>query len=103
MRQSPPAGKVTAMIVRDAKGMLLVDYLRNKGKTITGEHYTELVGPASEQPKFAKSGLTKTWENSSFVRAGGRKTARFGLCSAPQTSHPFPEQEKNFWDSLRTR
>ena len=37
-----PAGKVMASVFWDAKGILLIDYLE-KGRTITGEYYSNLL------------------------------------------------------------
>jgi hypothetical protein len=41
-RSFPSAGKVMASVLRDAEGILFIDYLE-KGKTITGEYYSNLL------------------------------------------------------------
>jgi len=40
-RSVPSAGKVMAWVFWDAEGILFIDYLE-KGKTITGEYYSNL-------------------------------------------------------------
>jgi len=41
-RSVPSAGKVMALVFWDAEGILFIDYLE-KGKTITGEYYSNLL------------------------------------------------------------
>jgi len=41
-RSVPSAGKVMASVLWDAEGMLFIDCLAD-GKTITGEHYSNLL------------------------------------------------------------
>jgi hypothetical protein len=41
-RSVPSAGKVMASVFWDAEGILFIDYLA-KGKTITGEYYSNLL------------------------------------------------------------
>jgi hypothetical protein len=40
-RSVPSAGKVMASVFWDAEGVLFIDYLE-KGRTITGEYYSNL-------------------------------------------------------------
>jgi histone-lysine N-methyltransferase SETMAR len=41
-RSVPSAGKIMASVFWDAEGTLFIDYLK-KGKTITGEYYSDLL------------------------------------------------------------
>lgn len=54
----PSAGKVMASVFWDAKGFLLIDYLE-KGKTITGEYYSNLVTKLDAKICENRPGLQK--------------------------------------------
>lgn len=54
----PSAGKVMASVFWDAKGILLIDYLE-KGKTITGEYYANLLDRLDEEIRKRRPGLAK--------------------------------------------
>ena len=52
------AGKVMATVFWDAKGILLVDYLE-KGKTINGQYYANLLDQLKEKIREQRPGLAK--------------------------------------------
>lgn len=54
----PSAGKVMASVFWDAKGILLVDYLE-KGKTVTGEYYVNLLDRLDEEIRKRRPGSKK--------------------------------------------
>lgn len=54
----PSAGKVMASVFWDAKGILLIDYLQ-KGKTITGEYYSNLLTSLDKKIREKRPGLQK--------------------------------------------
>ena len=55
----PSAGKVTASVFWDAKGILLIDYLQ-KGKTINRKYYAYLLRQLQKKTKSKRCGkLTK--------------------------------------------
>jgi histone-lysine N-methyltransferase SETMAR len=58
-RLVPSAGKVMASVFWDAEGTLFIDYLE-KGKTITGEYYSNLLTRLDENSRDKRSGLQKT-------------------------------------------
>jgi hypothetical protein len=47
-RSVPSAGKVMALVFWDAEGILFIDYFE-KGKTITGEYYCNLLTRLDEK------------------------------------------------------
>jgi histone-lysine N-methyltransferase SETMAR len=58
-RSVPSAGKVMASVFWDAEGILFIDYLE-KGKTITGEYYSNLLTRLDEKNCEKRPGLQKT-------------------------------------------
>jgi histone-lysine N-methyltransferase SETMAR len=68
-RSVPSAGKVVASVVWDAEGILFIDYLE-KGKTITGEYYSNLLTRLDEKIHEKRLGLQK--KKSSFIRTSTR-------------------------------
>jgi hypothetical protein len=54
----PSAAKVMASVFWDAKGILFIDYLE-KGKTITGEYYSNLLTRLDEKHREKRFGLQK--------------------------------------------
>ena len=54
----PSAGKVMASVFWDAEGILFIDYLE-KGKTITGEYYSNLLTRLDEKIREKRLGLQK--------------------------------------------
>jgi histone-lysine N-methyltransferase SETMAR len=67
----PSAGKVMASVFWDAEGILFIDYLE-KGKTITGEYYSNLLTRLDEKICEKRPGLQKKNRLSS------------GQCTRPQ-------------------
>ena len=63
-RSVPSAGKVMASVFWNTEGILIIDYLE-KGKTITGEYYSNLLTPLDEQIHEKRPGLRK--KKSSFI------------------------------------
>jgi hypothetical protein len=57
-RSVSSAGKVMASVFWDAEGILFIDYLE-KGKTITGEYYSNLLTRLDEKNREKKPGLKK--------------------------------------------
>jgi hypothetical protein len=57
-RSVPSAGKVTASVFWDAEGILCIGYLE-KGKTITGEYYSNLLTRLDENTPEKRPGLQK--------------------------------------------
>ena len=57
-RSVPSAGKVMASVFWDAEGILFIDYLE-KGKTITGEYYSNLLIRLDEKINEERPGLQK--------------------------------------------
>lgn len=55
-RRTPSAGKVMATIFWDSKGILLVDY-KDKGTTITGAYYADVLRSVREAIKEKRRGL----------------------------------------------
>ena len=64
-RSAPSAEKVMALVFWDAEGILFIDYLE-KGKTITGEYYSNLLTRLDEKIREKRTGLQK--KKSSFIR-----------------------------------
>jgi len=64
-RSVPSAGKVMASVLWDADGILFIDYLE-KGKTITGEYYSNLLTRLDE--KFVGKDPVCKRKKSSFIR-----------------------------------
>lgn len=54
----PSAGKVMASVFWDAKGILLIDYLE-KGRTITGKYYSNLLDQLDAKIREKRPGLKK--------------------------------------------
>jgi len=65
-RSVPSAGKVMASVFWDAEGILFIDYLE-KGKTITGEYYSNLLTRPDEKICEKKTRSAKE-KKSSFIR-----------------------------------
>jgi histone-lysine N-methyltransferase SETMAR len=61
----PSAGEVMASVFWDAEGILFIDYLE-KGKTITGEYYSNLLTRLDETIREKRPGLQK--KKSSSIR-----------------------------------
>jgi len=57
-RLVPSAGKVMALVFWDAEGILFIDYLE-KGKTITGEYYFNLLTRLDEKIHEKRPDLQK--------------------------------------------
>jgi histone-lysine N-methyltransferase SETMAR len=57
-RSVPSAGKVMASVFWDAEGILFIDYLE-KGKTITGEYYSNLLAKLDGKIREKRPGLQK--------------------------------------------
>src|SRR5215475_2968533 len=57
-RSVPSAGKVVASVFWDAEGILFIDYLE-KGKTITGEYYSNLLTRLDGKIREKRPGLQK--------------------------------------------
>lgn len=57
-RTAPSAGKVMASVFWDSKGIILIDYLE-KGRTITGQYYSELLDRFDEKLKETRPHLAK--------------------------------------------
>jgi hypothetical protein len=71
-RSVPSAGKVMASVFWDAEGILNIDYLE-KGKTITGEYYSNLLTRLDEKnfekrPSFAKKKKKKKNPSGQCIR-----------------------------------
>jgi histone-lysine N-methyltransferase SETMAR len=64
-RSVPSAVKVAASVFWDAEGILFIDYL-DKGKTITGEYYSNLLTRLDEKICEKRPSLQK--KKSSFIR-----------------------------------
>jgi len=64
-RSVPSAGNVMALVFWDAEGILFIDYLE-KGKTMTGEYYSNLLTRLDEIVHEKRPGLQK--KKSSFIR-----------------------------------
>jgi histone-lysine N-methyltransferase SETMAR len=64
-RSVPSAGKVMAIVFWDAEGILFIDCLE-KGKTITGEYYSNLLTKKKKKIHEKRLGLQK--KKSSFIR-----------------------------------
>jgi hypothetical protein len=64
-RSVPSAGKVMASVFWYAEGILFIDYLE-KGKTITGEYYSNRLTRLNEKICVKRPGLQK--KKSSFIR-----------------------------------
>jgi hypothetical protein len=54
----PSAGKVMASVFWGAEGILLIDYLE-KGKTINGEYYSNLLTRLEKKIREKRPGLQK--------------------------------------------
>jgi histone-lysine N-methyltransferase SETMAR len=57
-RSVPSSGKVMASVFWDAEGILFIDYLE-KGKTVTGEYYSNLLTRLDDKIREKRSGLQK--------------------------------------------
>jgi histone-lysine N-methyltransferase SETMAR len=57
-RSVPSAGKVMASVFWDTEGILFIDYLE-KGKTITGKYYSNLLTRLDEKIHEQRPGLQK--------------------------------------------
>jgi histone-lysine N-methyltransferase SETMAR len=64
-RSVPATEKVMASLFCDAEGILFIDYIE-KGKTITGEYYSNLLTRLDEKIREKRPGLQK--KKSSFIR-----------------------------------
>jgi len=64
-RSVPSAGKVMASVFWDTEGILFIDYLE-KGKTITGEYYCNLLTRLDEKFREKRPGFQR--KRSSFIR-----------------------------------
>jgi len=71
-RSVPSAGKVIASVFWDAEGILFIDYLE-KGKTITGEYYSNLSTRLDEK---------NSWEKTRFAKEKSRLSS--GQCTHQQ-------------------
>jgi hypothetical protein len=69
-RSAPSAGNVTVSVFWDAEGILFIDYLE-KGKTITGEYYSNLLTRLDEKIHEQRPRL-------------GGKNLSSGQCTCPQ-------------------
>jgi hypothetical protein len=75
-RSGPSAGKVMASVFWDAEGVLFIDYLE-KGKTIIGEYYSNLL--TKQKKKFM------------------RKKTRFGKEKKPSFIRTMHPPTRVFW------
>jgi len=57
-RSVSSAGKVMALVFWDAEGILFIDYLE-KGKTVTGEYYSNLLTRLDKKIREKRPGLQK--------------------------------------------
>jgi hypothetical protein len=57
-RSVPSAGKVMALVIWDAEGIIFIDYLE-RGKTITGEYYSHLLTRLNEKNRDKRLDLQK--------------------------------------------
>jgi [histone H3]-lysine36 N-dimethyltransferase SETMAR len=57
-RVQPSAGKIMASIFWDAKGILLIDFL-DRGATITGQYYADLIAKLREAIKSQRRGMLR--------------------------------------------
>jgi histone-lysine N-methyltransferase SETMAR len=57
-RSVPSAGKIMASVFWDAEGILFIDYLE-RGKTITGEYYANLLTRLDEKIREKRPSLQK--------------------------------------------
>jgi len=73
-RSVPSAGKVMASVFWDAEGILFIDYLE-KGKTITGQYYSNLLAKLDKKFCEKRPGLQK--KKSSFIRTMHQPTKVF--------------------------
>jgi len=64
-RSVPSSGKVMASMFWDAEGIFFIDYLE-KGKTITGEYYSNLITRLDK--KFVRKDSVCKRKISSFIR-----------------------------------
>ena len=71
-RSVPSAGKVMVSVFWDAEGILSIDYVE-RGKTITGEYYPNLLTRLDEK---------KSWEKTWFAKEKNRLSS--GQCTRPQ-------------------
>jgi hypothetical protein len=71
-RLVPSPGTVTASVFGDAEGILFIDYLE-KGKTVTGEYYSNLSIRLDEKICEKRPGLQKK-----------KKSSLSGQCTCPQ-------------------
>jgi len=58
----PSAGKVMASVFWDTEGILFIDYLE-KGKTITGEYYSNILTRLNEVIREKRPGFAKKKNN----------------------------------------
>jgi histone-lysine N-methyltransferase SETMAR len=72
IRSVPSAGKVMASVFWDAEGILFTDYLE-KGKTITGEYYSNLLTRLDKK---------NSWEKTRFAKEKNHLSS--GQCTLPQ-------------------
>jgi hypothetical protein len=75
-RSVPSAGKVMASVFWDTEGILFIDYLE-KGKTITGEYYPNLLTSLDENI-FEKDPVCKTKKNNLLSGQCTRSQKCFG-------------------------
>jgi hypothetical protein len=73
-RSGPSAGKVMASVFWDAEGILFIDYLE-KGKTITGEYYSNLL--TRQDKKFVRKDPVCKRKKSPFIRTTHAPTKVF--------------------------
>jgi hypothetical protein len=71
-RSVPSAGKLMALVFWDAEGILFIDYFE-KGKTITGEYYSNLLTRLDKK---------KSCEKTRFAKEKNRLSS--GQCTRPQ-------------------
>jgi hypothetical protein len=65
-RSVPSTGKVMASVFWNAAGILFIYYLE-KGKTITGEYYSNLLTQPDKKIREKRPGLQKKEKKSSFI------------------------------------
>jgi hypothetical protein len=75
-RSVPSAGKFLAPVFWDAEGILFIDYLK-KGKTITGEYYSNLSTRLDEK-KFVRKDLVCKRKNHCSSKQCTRPQKCFG-------------------------
>jgi len=94
-RSVPSAGKVMASVFWNAEGTLFIDYLE-KGKTITGEHYSNLLTRLDEKIHEKRPCLQKKkiifHQDNAPAHKSLLATRKLGICTMNCWNvHPIPQ------------